>query len=324
MEIFSEIYSCYFNAMSEILDSSIDDEISNETIEKIIQRIAFSESSLYILPKIKNNKWSFFENNKSKIKNETSYPLTKMQKMWLCSIFNDIRINLFFDKNAIDKFKKYFKDNKIKPLFDKDDFYAFDQFRLGDNYFDKFYIEKFKILSKAVKNLEVLKIYYNSAKNKRIIGYFRVFKIEYSKKNDTHRVYVMKINSKKVNVFNISRIIKIENTEKYEISHINFDEYFDYNLSNEPVVIEISNERNALERCMLQFASYNKKTEFDENSGKYICYIYYNKDLETELLIQVLSFIPNIKVLGHKNFLNEVLIRVNSQKLIMEKSYSDD
>lgn len=318
MELFSEIYSCYYNAMSEIIDNSINSKISYKQMENIIKQCAFSESSVYIIPKIDTKQWSFFDdNNKLKIRNKTKMPLTKAQKMWLCAIFNDERINQFCDEKEILIFKKYFDDNNIKPLFYNDDFYAFDQFKMGDNYLDKFYTDSFKILTNAIKTKEIVKIYYNSSKNRRIVGSYCVFKIEYSKKNNRHRVYAMKVNDKnnrKVNVFNISRILDIEKTDTYLKEDIDFDKYVDFNMAEEPVILEISDERNALERCMVQLASYDKKTEFDKKSGKYLCYVYYNKDVETELLIQVLSFIPVVKVLGNKSFLSQVLQRVNSQK----------
>jgi predicted DNA-binding transcriptional regulator YafY len=64
---------------------------------------------------------------------------------------------------------------------------------------------------------------------------------------------------------------------------------------------------------MLHFASYEKRTEYDEETDKYISYIYYDKKDETELLIQILSFGPVIKVLGPEVFLKQVKERVKRQ-----------
>ena len=43
-----------------------------------------------------------------------------------------------------------------------------------------------------------------------------------------------------------------------------------------------------------------------EESGTYRCTIYYDKRWETELLIQVLSFGPVVKVLGPESFLSHI------------------
>lgn len=322
MELFSEIYNSYYTSISKIIDKSQEKEISNKEIEEIIKKIAFEESHLFIMPKIKSKTWDFFdENNKPKIENKTTYPLTKLQKMWLCSIFNDDRIKLFFENTHIKNIKEYFEKNEIKPLFNQEDFYYFDQFKFGDNYLDEKYILNFKKVIKAIKSKEVLYIEYNSNKDKEIKGDFRVIKIEYSEKNNRHRVYAVKIvESKEKNVYllNIDGIKKIDKgNESYE-KDILFEKYIDYNISKKPIVLEISNERNALERFMVQFSSFNKKTHYDTQKRKHICYIYYNKSLETEILIQILSFGPLVKVIGHEKFLKEFKLRISKQKSLMK------
>lgn len=86
---------------------------------------------------------------------------------------------------------------------------------------------------------------------------------------------------------------------------------------SEPLVRHITNKRNALERAMLHFANYKKNTtKLEENL--YECCIYYNQDMETELLIEVLSFGPMIKVIGNERFLNLQKKRLEVPKNILE------
>ena len=67
---------------------------------------------------------------------------------------------------------------------------------------------------------------------------------------------------------------------------------------------------------MLHFANYEKQTvKIDEEH--YECLIYYNSMMETELLIEILSFGPTIKVLGPENFLTKVKERVHRQQQIL-------
>lgn len=68
---------------------------------------------------------------------------------------------------------------------------------------------------------------------------------------------------------------------------------------------------------MLHFSSYEKRTEKIEGTGEYLCSIYYNKAVETELLIQILSFGPVVRVLGPKPFLAQIRERVKRQKELM-------
>ncbi len=97
------------------------------------------------------------------------------------------------------------------------------------------------------------------------------------------------------------------------------DRLADDTLCPEPLIMEISDERNALERTMLHFSSYQKKVERMDETGKYRCSLTYDKTRETELLIQVLAFGPVVKVLGPASFLKQVMERINRQQLPVRK-----
>ena len=56
---------------------------------------------------------------------------------------------------------------------------------------------------------------------------------------------------------------------------------------------------------MLHFANYEKNTR-KLSEDTYECLIYYNQSMETELLIEVLSFGPMITVLGNEKFLHSL------------------
>ena len=72
------------------------------------------------------------------------------------------------------------------------------------------------------------------------------------------------------------------------------------------------NKRNALERAMLHFANYEKNTtKIDEDT--YECLIYYNSNMETELLIEVMSFGPMLTVTGNDRFLSLLKDRLQKQ-----------
>lgn len=79
------------------------------------------------------------------------------------------------------------------------------------------------------------------------------------------------------------------------------------------MVLEISGERNSLERCMLHFANYEKHTEYDEDKKCWVCSIYYDLADETELLIDILSFGPVVRVLGPPSFIRQIQKRVRRQ-----------
>lgn len=87
----------------------------------------------------------------------------------------------------------------------------------------------------------------------------------------------------------------------------------------EPLTLHIANRRNALERAILHFANYEKNTtKIDENT--YECLVYYNQSMETELLIEVMSFGPMLTVVGNDKFLESLRGRLAKQRTLAAAS----
>ena len=113
----------------------------------------------------------------------------------------------------------------------------------------------------------------------------------------------------------MSRIQSIQPLEKTLSSPVDIDAIIQRSYYKEPLRLRIVNRRNALERAMLHFANYEKNTvKIDEDT--YECLIYYNQAMETELLIEVMSFGPMLTVLGNDRFLSLLKARLHSQMLL--------
>lgn len=69
---------------------------------------------------------------------------------------------------------------------------------------------------------------------------------------------------------------------------------------------------------MLQFASYDKQTVYDEEKGCHVCEISYDIMEETELLIRILSFGPVVEVLGPERMRKQIRQRIARQMIHME------
>lgn len=112
-------------------------------------------------------------------------------------------------------------------------------------------------------------------------------------------------------ILNLGRIATVSLMDKKPEGNIDLNTLIRETYYKEPVRLLIQDIRNALERAMLQFANYDKNTvKLSEDT--YECLIYYNKKQETELLIEVLSFGPMIKVVGNDRFLEELQKRLNA------------
>ncbi|HWT26439.1 MAG TPA: WYL domain-containing protein [Mobilitalea sp.] len=316
MELFSEIYSCYYSVISKTLQKS---PLSERQINELINLNAFSESSLFLLPKLcRTDGWGLLIKNNdhysSALKNPPTLPLTLLEKRWIKALLQDPRIRLFIEDNTLDELTDRLSD--IKPLYQKEHFKWFDIFSDGDNYTDKDYIQNFKTILKAIHSRCIVKIIFKSGKGKLIDGDYLPFRLEYSQKNDRFRIYVAKMNGIKPIVFvtiNLSRIYHISLTQTYYTDPVDMMRVFKMKRCTEPVTLEITRERNGIERFMMEFASYEKRTVIDDESGKCTATLWYDLQDETELLIKLLSFGPVLKVTGPERMLIQIKERINKQ-----------
>ena len=118
---------------------------------------------------------------------------------------------------------------------------------------------------------------------------------------------------KKLEILNIDRMETVKPTDKILSSSVDINSIIQKSYYKEPLKLHIINKRNALERAMLHFANYEKNTmKIDEKL--YECLIYYNQNMETELLIEVLSFGPMLTVIGNERFLKSLKTRLKRQR----------
>ena len=319
MELFSEIYSSYYRAVEAVLCKAQKKPLSSEEIQKTLSDYAFSESIFTILPKLQSGIWPLLR------KTESGYtaacaplpenPLSDLQKSWLLAILNDPRIRLFFDSTELDALRQSLPN--VDPLYRQKDFYLFDEALDSDDYEDPDYQNRFRTILAAIRGKSALSIQYEGGKGRRVNGVFWPLKLEFSQKDDKLRAHCYRKtgNRKVLYTLNLGRIKSIEPARQIltetEMDHFNPTPRFRL------VILEISKERNALERSMVQFAHFEKRTEYNESTDKYICTIRYNVMDETELVIRVLSFGPTVRVLGPETFIQEIRSRVQKQYMLI-------
>jgi hypothetical protein len=169
MELFSEIYGCYYNAIRKVLET-IEDKgaLTYDEIIEIINETAFIDSAFFIMPYLQSGEWGFLlseeessmEREKHLSKNSGHFlsrtttanyklPITTIGKAWIKSLLEDKRIKLFLDDNEINSLLKLFND--VPKLFDNEMFYIFDIAKDGDEYTDSNYIKNFRTILNAIK-----------------------------------------------------------------------------------------------------------------------------------------------------------------------------
>lgn len=303
--LFHEIYGCYYNAVAKILAVAVRGTLTESQMQEIITRHAFSESFLTILPALKQEHWQLLDNTlHTPLKHTPALPLTTLEKRWLQSICLDPRIRLFHKEY---EFLQEMLPNDVPPLFTPADYVLFDKYSDGDSFEDENYIKIFHTILTALRNHKKINIRYSGKKGIQRKFICSPCRLEYSEKDDKFRLLID--GCRFTDIINIGRIETCEllDEEANIRNHISKknSHYF---------LLELTDERNALERVMLHFAHFEKEAEQVSNH-RYQIKIRYNKDDETELVIRVLSFGPLIKVTEPESFVNLI-----KERLLLQKS----
>lgn len=298
--LFSEAYGNYYKAIATILDAAIDKPISPKEMRKIVDEKAFAESRVTIPDKLSSTgEWPLLdEGGRAIIHRETYRPLTILEKRWLKSLLMDPRINLFApDKKGLED---------VEPLFHPEDIVFFDQFLDGDPFQDENYIKIFRMILSAIKSKSSVKVLYRLKSGSKKWLNCNPIRLEYSLRDDKFRL--ISATNSKVNTINISRIEECvvvgtfaENIIKAELH------------DKRSVELILKDERQALERVMMQFSIYEKVTEKMEDDT-YKLTLKYEAEDEIDIIIRVLSFGPNLKVVGPESFVNQIKTRLKMQR----------
>jgi len=318
MELFSETYSCYYQVLHHLL--CCQNPLTIEDIRREISQEGFGESLISMIPKLENGTWNLFERDgiiyRSKLNSSFSMPVTSLEQSYLKALLSDPRMGLFLDPKQLDNLNDMLAS--AVPLWKQEQFYYYDQFTDGDPYTDEKYRSIFRTLLAAQKQRRYVDIDYTSPRGTRVHHDYVPARLEYSVKNDKFRLLALKQcghSRMRLETLNLSRMQRVIPTDKILSSPVDFNHMIQHSYYTDPLRLHIINKRNALERAMLHFANYNKNTtKIDENT--YECLIYYNQNMETELLIEVLSFGPMLKVLGNERFLYSLKARLQRQKEI--------
>ena len=192
----------------------------------------------------------------------------------------------------------------MEPLFTRDNYRIFDQYADGDPFEDETYIRNFRLVLNAIREKKPIQVTMINRLGKEAWARLVPVGLEYSMKDDKIRVIASRC---KFRTFNLGRITSCE-----------------YYTGSGPwrlppprenrveLTLEITDERNALERVLLHFAHFEKQCERLEDN-RYLLRLKYYEDDETEMVIRILSFGPCVRVTGPENVVDHVKKRLGKQ-----------
>ena len=320
-ELFDKIYGRYYYVVRRMLEAGARAPLTRRDMDAVCGAYSYRESALTIVPKLTGGGWALFEQREDKTyvpvlhhPDRLKPPLTGLQKSWLKSLLADPRARLFFTDSQLAEVEEALGDTE--SLYDPLDFHYFDRYLDGDDYTSELYRKNFQAVLEALEQNRTLKILYQGPKNGRSSFEAVPCQLQYSSKDDKFRLVCLRRSHGRFSrsiLLNMARIqvcVPGSGAMPPEAAALRFSNSCK---AAEPVRLKISGERNSLERCMLHFANYEKHTEYDEDEKAWICSLYYDMADETELLIEVLSFGPVVRVLGPESFLRQIRARVKRQ-----------
>ena len=296
--LFSEYYGEYYACVAEILSKAVRGKLTKESLLEITRRKGFTESSLVIPEALRDGSWPLLRKDlTTPLKHEPVHPVTLLQKRWLKTLLTDSRIRLFdVPETGLEG---------VEPLFDPEKIIWYDRYTDGDPFEDPGYIERFRVLLEAVKTRRRVQVDFTSHHSRRNVWNVVPYRLEYSQADDKFRLLCR--SGRQERILNLKRLVSCRLLEPVSPA-----EYPEPVPENETVTLDITDERNALERAMLQFSYLAKKTErMGENT--YRMTLQYRKDDETELVIRILSFGPLLKVIAPDSFAALIRERIERQ-----------
>ena len=317
--LFNPIYSTYYLVARNLIEQYLKNKVPLSSAEEkqIIDETAFIETINELTDIIKNKKKDK-ENNKknldvktifsysskglsSTIKNIPYFPLSIIERRFLAAIIQNPRVRIFMDDITIKSIESELVN--ISPLWKTEDIKYFDQKKDADQFENSNYQELFQKLLQAINTQKYIQIIYGS-KEKPII--FTPSHLDYSQKDDIFRLFV-KESKYPINLRNIKSISitdeKPQDTEKSTVYETLKVEIFDN-----------TNTHYHFNRAIRQFSYFKKSCQKSEKENIFEMTIDYDKSDESEIVIKVLMFGPNMKVLGPQSVIDEINRRVTRQK----------
>ncbi len=296
--LFSEVFGTYFRIVEEILRDSITKELDQQRLLKIVLEKGFEESILTIPQALNNQKWPLLDKNyHTKISHYPVMPLSIIEKQWLKSLTIDPRIKLFNpDIHGLED---------VEPLFTPDMFVLYDHFNDGDPYDDPDYIGMFRTILRAIRSKKKLSIIFFTAKGKLTTWTGVPIALEYSSKDDKFRLRMLFTDMPE-------RTIPLAQIKEYRVYEDSNQVIQEIKAKKQELVLEITDERNAMERVLVQFSPYEKSAEKISDHLYRMKLLYVEDDLR-EIVIQLLSFGPMIKVVGPDRVIQSMKRRVDAQ-----------
>jgi predicted DNA-binding transcriptional regulator YafY len=324
MEIFLEAKSTFYKALEEIINNAYDKgTILQKEIYDILTRYncnfpviedrlfaknAQYQKNIYVLKQQDNKTYSL------RIDSKIEPYVTNLEIMWLKFIMSSRYAELFLDKNTIEKIKKL--KSSYVPSIDTNLIVPKNYSKILKRESAKDLSPKLKMITKSILEKRLLRYTYTTRQGETLKDVVGIpVKIQYSLKDDMFYVIFYSIEHR-----NFAKCI-IQNLEdvRYEEGSFNREDVLkEYELylrnakAKQPIIIEVMNTRNALERAFCLFSSFEKSARFLKEKNKHEMKIYYYEFEEAEIISRILYLGRDVVVTQPQHIRESIISRVKN------------
>lgn len=334
--IFHEIYSVYFDAVTRILQAAVGGvKDIKEYVVTVTNRLKLNGDGLKLIQDgLKpgsygrdSKSYQFFdENGVSRIAQCPDMPLTVIEKRWLKTMLYDPRIKLFgISADGLED---------VEPFYLPEDIVVFDREGEGDPWNDEAYIERFRTILSAIRDEQCIHISWLSRESLTCEAVCRPERFEYSELDDRMRLWASTDQSQiKITLFRVlsceisseplglcfpAELVKPLPTPGFREREQEKRENVVYRGDELPdrLVLEISNQRNALERALFHFSHFQKQEIVSLGGECYRLVMSIDYDDREELVNRVIAFGPYLKIIEPRWLKDQIRDRLRKQMAI--------
>jgi len=341
MELFSEIKNRYFQLMFRIINECAGGK-SKDEILRIIDEGEFEQKVIgknqktfadFVLnkcepdenlnlltekegmyyPAIENtDKRQYTKDNTQKRKNSSTLPVrfSIIEKAWLKALLDKDGVRMVLSKETFDKLQKELTEIDT-PI--RDEYFELtNRIKLPEITNQEAYEENFRIILNAI--IQEKPIRYNNIDKKGNVYSNRLalpISIEYSMRDGRFRVSMYLLDENRpimANIFTLSDIRIVD--EEVGIDRETAKRLlFEQKHSEEPIVLEVTDKKAAMERCFMCFSGM-ERTARSLGNNKYEIRLNYYLFEEENLIRNIISLGPYVKVISPQRIADEIIARV--------------
>ncbi len=320
--LFHEIYGQYFAIAERVLQQL---PMNKNEIQQVIEENGYGETLFHFADAFFNEEdaWHLVKKDKecyrSILHQLPKRPVTLLEKQWLKTILQDDKIALFLTEA-----EQIYLSNQLQEvsvLFGPEDIEYYDQFQTDDRFHNTKYQRTIHLLIAGIQKKLYLEIEYQGLDNQvNVTHQIKPDKIEYSHKNNKFRLKA-KRQTKKNKWENC--LLNISEIQTVRLLKQHFENNSVQSMVEKSITCLLKDQRDTLERATFHFSNYRKVTQKLEGDAMYQLTIFYLAQDETELLIQILSFGPFLKVTAPNRFIQQIQYRLRKQREMFYPKYLD-